>query len=458
MIESVLTSCVLGSCVVLVCVFADYRSCVSVVAECPRLCSAGRDRDLWFERELAAFLRVLLSMVVSPETIPPEFEVLSVLKLRIGGSIPVDQDRYQALFGQYFRFDVSRQKPFFYKKVQKFLRTVCEACIADFDQGWLRHLSLLPLDPCAIQSCSMDRLTDVLVGTLSVLSSGDLCSEEDGAVIVQQYREVASYFKRRWESSVATAPVFEDAVSLWLSYPSWDRCKELRDVIEVLVVGMLHDVYRVDFHDVGNTVLEKGIMLSSLHLVRSWMATGFSGHSRLSMIGFVRHCSNTDMQSSRLDDAVRGIPWDQLVKRGVDELFERCVGVLESTGGLPSRPAVDDYRSTVCDQLRSMESSPVVSRRSPAKGKSSATQVPRLQTEVVLSTLTPSTSGSKRKTVSVRASGRGGNRGQRTGGRPDKRGRATLASFSDETIETGRRSFTIEEDSNEGGSSYSKEY
>ena len=164
------------------------------------------------------------------------------------------------------------------------------------------------------------------------------------------------------------------------------------------------------------------------------------------------------MQSSRLDDAVRGIPWDRLVKRGVDELFERCVGVLESTGVLPSRPAVDDYRSTVCDQLRSMETSPVVSRRSPAKGKSSATQVPRLQTEVVLSTLTPSTSGSKRKTVSVRASGRGGNRGQRTGGRPDKRGRATLASFSDETVETGRRSFTIEEDSNEGGSSYSKEY
>ena len=392
------------------------------------------------------------------ETIPPEFEVLSVLKLRIGGSVPVDQDRYQALFGQYFRFDVSLQKPFFYKEVQKFLRTVCEACIADFDQGWLRHLSLLPLDPCAIQSCSMDRLTDVLVGTLSVLSFGDLCSEEDGAVIVQQYREVASYFKRRWESSVATAPVIEDAVSLWLSYPSWDRCKELRDVIEVLVVGMLHYVYRVDFHDVGNTVLEKGIMLSSLHLVRSWMATGFSGHSRLSMIGFVRHCSNTDMQSSRLDDAVRGIPWDQLVKRGVDELFERCVGVLESAGGLPSRPAVDDYRSTVCDQLRSMESSPVVSRRSPAKGKSFATQVPRLQTEVVLSTLTPSTSSSKRKTVSVRASGRGGNRGQRTGGRPDKRSRAILASFSDETVETGRRSFTIEEDSNEGGSSYSKEY
>ena len=441
-----------------VCTLVDCRSCVSVVAECPRLCSAGRDRNLWFERELAAFLRVLLSMVINPETIPPEFEVLSVLRLEIGESVPVDKDRYQALFGQYFRFDVSRQKPFFYKEVQKFLRTVCESCMSDFDQGWLKHLSLLPLDPIAVQSFSVDRLTDHLVGTLSVLSFGDLSNEGDGAVILQQYREVTSYFRRRWESSAVTVPVVEDAVSLWLSYPSWDRCKELRDVFEVLVVGMLHDVYRADFHDVGNTLLEKGIMLSSLHLVRSWMATGFSGHSRLSMIGFVRHCSNTDMQSSRLDDAVRGIPWDQLVKRGVDELFERCIGVLESTGGLPPRPAVDTYRSAVCDQLRSMESSPVVSHRSPAKGKSSSTHVPRMQKEVVLSASTPSTSGSKRKTVSVRASGQGGNRGQRTGGRPDKRGRTTLASFSNETVETGRRSFSIEEDSNEDGSSRSKEY
>ena len=237
-------------------------------------------------------------MVVDPETIPPEFEVSAVLKLKIGESVPVDKARYQALFGQYFRFDISSQKPFFYKEVQNFLRSVCEACVADFDQGWVRHLSLLPLDPGAIQSCSMDRLTDILIGTLSVLSFGDLCSGENGAVIVQQYREAVGYFKRRWESSVTTVPVIEDAVSLWLSYPSWDRCQELRDVIEILFVGMLHDVYRADFYDVGSTVLEKGIMLSSLHLVRSWMATGFGGHSRLSMIGFVRHCSSADMQAT----------------------------------------------------------------------------------------------------------------------------------------------------------------
>ena len=304
----------------------------------------------------------------------------------------------------------------------------------------------------------MYRLADILVGTLSVLSFGDLCSGENGAVILQQYREAAGYFKRRWESSVATVPVIEDALSLLLSYPSWDRCQELRDVIEILFVGMLHDVYRADFYDVGSTVLEKGIMLSSLHLVRSWMATGFGGHSRLSMIGFVRHCSSTDMQASRLNDDVRAIPWDQLVKRGVDELFGRCIAVLESTGGLPSLLVVDEYKSTVCDQLRSMEASLVANRRSPTKGQRSAAQVPRLQTEVVLSTSTPSTSGSKRKATSDRSSERGGNRGQRTGGRPDKKGRTTLAKFSEGAVQTSRRSFTIEESSNEGGSSYSKEY
>ena len=176
------------------------------------------------------------------------------------------------------------------------------------------------------------------------------------------------------------------------------------------------------------------------------------------MIGFVRHCSSTDMQASRLNDDVRAIPWDQLVKRGVDELLGRCIAVLESTGGLPSHPVVDEYKSTVCDQLRLMEASPVANRRSPTKGQRSAAQVPQLQTEVVLSTSTPSTSGSKRKATSVRSSERGGNRGQRTGGRPDKKGRTTLASFSEGAVQTSRLSFTIEESSNEGGSSYSKEY
>ena len=381
-------------------------------------------------------------MVVEPISIPPEFEVLTVLKLKLGESVQVDKARFQALFGQYFRFDVSSQKPFFYKEVENFLRAVCEACIGDFDQGWIKHLSLLPLDPYAIQSGSKDRLTDILVGTISVLSFSDLCSGGNGAVIVQQYREVASYFKRRWETSVSMEPVIDDAVSLWLSYPSWDRCQEFRDVMEILFVGMLHhDPYTANFFDVGNTALDGGIMLSSLNLVRSWMATGFGGHSRRSVIGFVRHCSTTDMQISRLTDDVMAIPWDQLVKRGNDESFGRCLTVLESTGGLPSRPVIDECMSTVCNQLRAMESSPTAIRRSPSKSGRSAARAPKLQTEVVLSSEAPSTSAPKRKVVS---GGSGGNRGQRTGGKPDKKGRPTLAMSA--------------ESSNEGGSTHSTEY
>ena len=189
------------------------------------------------------------------------------------------------------------------------------------------------------------------------------------------------------------------------------------------------------------------------------MATGFSGHSRRSMVGFVRHCSSTDMQVSRLSDDVRAIPWDQLVKRGVNDLFGRCVTVLESTGGLPSRPAVDEYRSTVCDQLRSMESAPASVRRSPAKPKRSVVQTPRMQTDAVLSAAVPSTSASKRKTVGGGSVGKASNRGQRTGGKPDKKGRATLANFStEEASQSSKCAFVFEGSGNEGGSSPSQEY
>ena len=126
----------------------------------------------------------------------------------------------------------------------------------------------------------MDRLTDILVGTISVLSFGDLCSSDSGGVIVQQHREVAAYFKRRCELSDAALPVIDDGLSLWLFYPSWDRFREFHDVLQILFVGMLHDNYQADFIDVGNTALDEGVMLSSLNFVGSWMATGFSGHSR----------------------------------------------------------------------------------------------------------------------------------------------------------------------------------
>ena len=131
------------------------------------------------------------------------------------------------------------------------------------------------------------------------------------------------------------------------------------------------------------------------------------------------------------------------------------LNVLESTGGLPSRPVIDEYMSTVCNQLRAMESSPTAIRQSPSKSGRPAARAPNLQTEVVLSSAAPSTSAPKRKVVS---GGSGGNRGQKTGGKPDKKGRPTLAIFDDEAVQSSRRAFKMAESSNGGGSTHSTEY
>ena len=97
------------------------------------------------------------------------------------------------------------------------------------------------------------------------------------------------------------------------------------------------------------------------------------------------------------------------------ELFGRCVTVLESTGGLPARTDVDDYRSTVCGQLRSMEPVSPVVRRSPVKSRHILSQAPRLQDNIVLSGGTHSVLSSKRTTVSGGSVEKSVNRGQRTG-------------------------------------------
>ena len=196
----------------------------------------------------------------------------------------------------------------------------------------------------------MDRLTDILVGTVSDLSFGDwdLCSGDNCGVTVRQYREVTSHLNRHWSVNAPGVPVVDNTVSLWLSYLMWDRCCELFEVVQSLFAGILHCDNCVNFEDVGHTTLEEGVMLSSLHNVRSWMSAGFIGHSQQTMAGFVKHCGTTDMQVSRLQNPVRALPWDQLVKRCVEEVYNWCLVVLDSAGGLPVRPVIDEYRSMVC--------------------------------------------------------------------------------------------------------------
>ena len=185
-------------------------------------------------------------------------------------------------------------------------------------------------------------------------------------VIIQQYREVVQYFQKRWSTGM---PVIDDIVSLWLSYPNWSRCPELLTVVEVLFSGLIHGDYQTDFRDVGITALDEGVMLSSLHFVRSWMTTGFVGQSRQTMTGFTRHCQTTDMHNLRLQDSVRGVPWEQLQKVSVEELYSQCSVVLGSDSGLPEMPAVDEYRSAVCEQIRTLEARMTV-LKSPGKRQS----------------------------------------------------------------------------------------
>ena len=242
-----------------------------------------------FERELALFLRALWTVVYASDDLPVEFDVQGLLSYRGGECGTIDEARYQALFGQYFRFDVSQQRPYFYREVQKFLKSICGQFVDEFEQGWIRHLSLMPFDPTLMFNGSMDRLVDRLVATVSVLSFSDLCESDDGGIILRQYREVVEHFKRRWTTGV---PVIDDIVAMWMSCPNWSRCQ----------VGFL---------------------------------TGRS-------------------------------PWEQLLKVGIDDLYDRCSVALGSSSRLPEVPVVDEYRSTVCEQLNTLEAN-AVAVKSPAK-------------------------------------------------------------------------------------------
>ena len=352
-----------------------------------------------------------------------EFDVQGLLSYRGRECGTIDEARYQALFGQYFRFDVSQQRPYFYRDVQKFLKSICGQFVDEFEQGWIRHLSLMPFDPTLLFNGSMDRLVDRLVATVSVLRFSDLCESDNGGIILRQYREVMEYFKRRWATGMH---VIDDIVAMWMSYPNWSRCQALLAVIQVLFGGMIHGCYKTDFRDLGVTVIDDGVMLSSLHPVWSWMSSGFVGQSRCSMTGFTRHCQTTDMQTSRLQDESHCVPWEQLLKVEIDDLYDRCSVALGSSSGLPDVPVVDEYRSTVCEQLRTLEANAVAVKSPTKKISGQGTSVkavdgrgPRTQASVGISSDIPAKITPKRKQP-TRTAQLGRNRGQRSGGVPTK--------------------------------------
>ena len=184
----------------------------------------------------------------------------------------------------------------------------------------------------------------------------------------------------------------EDIIALWMSYPHWKRCEQLRQVVDLAFSAVVTNSYRADIVDDVNGALDADELASSLHFVRSWFSQSFVGKSRRDLRGLLRVIESTDMQVSRLTDSVRAKPWDQLLKIGLDQTLSLCLSMLDNGPDTTVVPVVDEYRSKVLAQLNVMEvmaTSPTSmapgSRAMPSSSDVKAKR-PRSQSDVKLKT------------------------------------------------------------------------
>ena len=441
---------------------------------CPRLCGRRRDSGFFVERELAHFLRAVMKFLYLPTTIPAEYDIAALLKTVDQDCVEVDSNLYRWHFGQYFRFDISTQLPFFYECVQKLLMGMCRGLTGLWQRTWPHYLSLTPFDPVLVHSGSEDRRVDCLVDSCAVLASHEYIEPGDGGVVQRQYKEVTQFFKNKWSSLGDVLPVVEDVIALWFSYPYWDRCKQLKQVVDLVVSVVFVDSYCSDFIDDSNTALDADELASGLHFVRSWLSHSFVGQPQQSLHGLLRLVDTTVMQDSRLADVTRAKPWDQLLKIGLDQTLSCCLAVMDSVPDAPIVPVVDNYRSDVLAQLTVMEvmtGSPkratpiakVVKSGTPRNSKG-----PRKQSEVSLKTpkmkagesvsKPKSTGRSKtRKTEGSQRSDMSGSKtGRRTGERPRGKKNLTLSVVAGER--SVREDEVSSEESNVGCSKRTRSY
>ena len=94
-------------------------------------------------------------------------------------------------------------------------------------------------------------------------------------------------------------------MALWFSYPHWDRCKQLKQVVDLVVSVVFVDSYRSDFIDDSNTALDPDELASGLHFVRSWLGHLLVRQPQRNLNGLLRLVDTTDMQVSRLADVTR---------------------------------------------------------------------------------------------------------------------------------------------------------
>ena len=262
---------------------------------CSRLFADGRDAGLVVERELSQYLRHLMKHVNPASASPAEIEVGALLSHVEHDHCVIDQDEYIVLFEQYFRFDVRPQLSYLYRSVQKMFGALCTKLVAAWRGIGVKHLSLTPFDPVLIHCGSDDRSVDALVETCVMLTSHCLINSDDGNAVLLQYCEVASYFEQKW-SIHGNMPVIEDVVDMWVAYPLWARCKELRHVVEVVFGLVVTGQYVVDFADDSTLAVPRDTLMSSLHLVRSWLRMSFAGQTRCNLQGLKRLCRTTNIQ------------------------------------------------------------------------------------------------------------------------------------------------------------------
>ena len=301
---------------------------------------------------------------------------------------------------------------------------ICRGLSGLWQRTWPQHLSLTPFDPILIHSGSDDRCVDSLVATCAVLTAHGLVGLDDGGVVQQQYQEVTQFFKRRWAFSTEELPVVEDIIALWMSYPHWERCEQLRQVIDLAFSAVATSSYRADFVDDVSGALDPDELASSLHFVRSWFSHSFVGKSRRDLRGLLRVIESTDMQVSRLTDSVRAKPWDQLLKIGLEQTLSLCVSMLDNGPDTTVVPVVDEYRSTVLallNVMKVMATSPT--RMAPgSRAMPSSTDVkakrPHSQSDVKLKT--------PKKTPNVATVGTSKSTGRTRGGAVSRRGHSVV--------------------------------
>ena len=397
------------------------------------------------ERELSQFVRKLMCFVYPPSVIPAEFEVRALLTPVDCEYATVDEGLYNLHFGQYFRYDVRTQLPFFYRSVQKLMGVVCREVTGAWEQGAISHFSMTPFDPELIHRGSDDRCIDALVGTCATLSRYQLLDDDDVTAVLRQYREVTQFFKKKW-TLTENAPVVDDVVTMWFSYPYWSRCQELLTVVNILFGLNAVGTYELDFVDDVDVAMPEDTLRSSLHFVRSWLAKSYAGHTLQTLTGLLRVCETSDMQVTRLSDEARSRPWDQLMKSGLGEALARGNATLSNELSLPTTVRIDDYRSNVLAQLDLVEvlSPPRAGRRSSPvlKRGTSVKKVVRRQEDVTLpaSGSTPIRSLQRSRTSirkNVKSAVREGpstsrqSSGRRTGGKPRGKKFLQLATVGD---------------------------